>query len=123
MKEQLEHLNALLKFLQLSFESAPGVLDKEKIISSITGSFLEANCLWDDLSIIVKNNCCTNLMDAMRAFIDSIQDLVSNVENCLECPMPIMPMNIISIETGLFVRLMEGHANWLTLLYGEDVLE
>ena len=34
MKVQLEHLNALLRFLQLSLESAPGVLDKEKPISS-----------------------------------------------------------------------------------------
>ena len=49
MKEQLEYLSELLKFLQLSLESAPGVLDKEKTISSMTGSLLEAYHLWDDL--------------------------------------------------------------------------
>ena len=49
MKEQLEHLDELLKFLQLRLESAPGVLDKEKTISSMTGSLLEAYHLWDDL--------------------------------------------------------------------------
>ena len=37
MKEQLEYLSELLKFLQLSLESAPGVLDKENTISSMTG--------------------------------------------------------------------------------------
>jgi hypothetical protein len=51
MKEELEYLNELLKFLQLSLESAPGVLEKEKTISSMTGSLLEAFCLWDELSI------------------------------------------------------------------------
>jgi hypothetical protein len=49
MKEQLEHLDELLKFLPLSLELAPGVLDKEKTISYMTGSLLEAYHLWDDL--------------------------------------------------------------------------
>jgi hypothetical protein len=117
MKEQLEHLNDLLKFLQLSLESAPGVLDKEKTISSMIGSLLEAYCLWDDLSITEKDYCCTVFMDAMRVYIDGIQDLVSTVENCLDYPMPIMPMDFINIDTGLFVRLMKTHENWLNLFY------
>ena len=37
--------------------------------------------------------------------------------------MPIMPMDIINIDTGFFVRLMEAHENWLTLFYGEGALE
>ena len=37
--------------------------------------------------------------------------------------MPITPMEFISIDTRLFVRKMETHMNWLTLFYGEDVLE
>ena len=45
------------------------------------------------------------------------------MENCLDCPMPITPMEFISIDTRLFVRKMETHMNWLTLFYGEDVLE
>ena len=123
MKEQLEHLDELLKFLQLRLESAPGVLDKEKTISSMTGSSLEAYCLWDDLSITEKDNCCTVFMDAMRVYSDGIQDLVSTVENCLDYPMPIMPIDFINIDTGLFARLMEAHENQLTLFYGEDALK
>jgi hypothetical protein len=123
MKEQLEHLNDLLKFLQLSVESVPGVLDKENTISSMTGSLLEAYHLWDNLSITEKDNCCTVFMDAMRVYIDGIQDLVSTVENCLDYPMPILRMDFINIDTGLFVRLMEAHENWHTLFYGEDALE
>jgi hypothetical protein len=37
--------------------------------------------------------------------------------------MPIMPMDFISTDTGLFVRLMEAHENWLTLFCGKDALE
>ena len=122
MKEQLEHLNEFLTFLQLSLESAPGVLDKERTISSITGSLLEAYHLWD-LSITEKGNCCTVFIDAMRVYIGGIQDLVSAAENCLDCSMPIMPMDFISIVTGLFVRLMEAHENRLTLFYGENALD
>ena len=51
-------------------------------------------------------------------YIDGIQDLVSAVENCLDCSMPIIPMDFISIDTRLFVRLMEAHENCLTLFYG-----
>ena len=51
IKEQLEHLNALLQFFQLSLESAPGVLDKEKAISSMIRSLIETCCLWDDLQL------------------------------------------------------------------------
>ena len=123
MKEQLEHLNVWLNFFQLSLDTAPSVLDKEKSISSMTGSSLEVYCLWDDLRITEKDNCSTVFMDAMRVYIDGIQDLVSAMENCLDCPMPIMPMNFISIDTGFFVRLMEAHENWLTLSYGEDAME
>ena len=80
LKEQLEHLNILLKFLQLSLESAPGILDKEKTISSMTGSTHEAYHLWDDLSNTEKDNGCTVFMDALRVYIDGIQGLVSTVE-------------------------------------------
>ena len=59
----------------------------------------------------------------MKAYIDGIQDLVITMENYLGCPMPIMAMDFIRINTGLFVRVMEAHENWLTLFYGEDVLE
>jgi hypothetical protein len=70
-----------------------------------------------------KDNSCTVFKDTMKVYIDGIQDLVSTVENCLKCPMPIMPIDFVNIDTGLFVRLMEAHENWLTLLYGEDGLE
>ena len=89
----------------------------------MTGSLLEAIYLWDDLSTTEKDSCCTVFMDAIRVYIDGIQDLVSTVENCLDYPMPIMPMDFINIDTGLFVRLMEAHENRLTLFYGEDALE
>jgi hypothetical protein len=56
MNYQLEHLNALLRFLQLSLESAPGDLDKEKPISSKLGSLIEANFLWDNLLITENDN-------------------------------------------------------------------
>jgi hypothetical protein len=58
MKEQLECLNELLKILQLSLQSAPGVLDKEKTILSLTGSLLIAYHLWDDPIITENDNCC-----------------------------------------------------------------
>jgi hypothetical protein len=45
MEEQLEHLNAFLMFFQFSLQSAPGVLDKEKAISALTGSLIAAYCL------------------------------------------------------------------------------
>ena len=59
----------------------------------------------------------------MKVCIDGIQDLVSGVENYLYRPMPIMPMDFMSIDSGFFVRLMEAHENWLTLCYGDDTLE
>ena len=68
----------------------------------MTGSLLEAIYLWDDLSTTEKDSCCTVFMDAIRVYIDGIQDLVSTVENCLDYPMPIMPMDFINIDTGLF---------------------
>jgi hypothetical protein len=62
-------------------------------------------------------------MDTMEVYILSIQDLVSAEENCFDCPKPITPMEFIITDTGFFVRLLEVHCNWLTSLYGEDVLE
>ena len=89
----------------------------------MTGSLLEAYHLWDDISITEKDNCCKVFMDAMRVYIVSIQDLVMAMENCLDYPMPLTLMEFISIDTGLFVSLMEAHENWLTLFYGEGALE
>ena len=70
-----------------------------------------------------KDNYCTVFMDKMKVHNDGIQDLVMAMENCLDSPMLVMPMKFISIDTRLFVRLMEAHKNWLTLFYGEDALE
>jgi hypothetical protein len=70
-----------------------------------------------------KDNCDTVFMDAMNVYIDVIQDSVSAKESCLDYPMPIAPMKFISIDNGLFVRLMEAHEYWHTSFYGEDALE
>ena len=94
---------------------------KEKTTSSMIGSLLEAYHLWDDLSITEKKFLYS--FHGCNEGVHGIQDFLSTVENCLDCPKPIMPMHFINIDTGLFVRLMEVHENWLTLFYGEDALE
>lgn len=65
-EQQLDHLNDFLKLIQLRLESAPSVLGKVQTISSMTGSMLEAYCLWGDLSTTDEGICCVVFMDALE---------------------------------------------------------